>query len=98
MAKSRRFTAVIMAVVAVAVILSSLVFIIEHAEHDCVGDGCEICRAILSCSRAFGALCQAIVAVYALAAAVRRLRLARAGEKLRFAHKTPVALRVKLSN
>ena len=45
MTKKRILTAVLAALV-LAVMLSSSLFIIEHADHDCTGEDCPICRTI----------------------------------------------------
>ena len=49
MGKTKRILAMVMAVALFAVMLSSALFLAEEANHDCIGDGCQICLQMNLC-------------------------------------------------
>lgn len=70
MTKKRILAAVLTALVLV-VMLSSSLFIIEHADHDCTGEDCPICQQIYLCTQTLKTLSIAVIAAtvfFALAA------------------------------
>lgn len=98
MGKTKRILAMVMAVALFAVMLSSALFLAEEANHDCIGDGCQIClqlnlcRGILkSLSLAVHAALAALTVAYILWGDFRPCQ----GSD---GHITLVALKVKLSN
>ena len=98
MQKRNCITAAVLAVLFALTILTSSIFIIEHAEHDCTGDGCEICEEILICATALKTL--SYVSATAIVAVAVKYSLDRLQDEENpgFALRTPVSLRVKLSN
>lgn len=97
MTKKRILTAVLATLVLV-VMLSSSLFIIEHADHDCTGEDCQICQQIYLCTQTLKTLSlagMAVVVFYALSAllsiTIRQVETACVPH-------TPVSLKVKLSN
>ena len=70
MQKRSRITAAVLAALFALTILTSSIFIIEHADHDCTGDGCEICEEILICTTVLKTLSH-VSAALAVAVAVK---------------------------
>lgn len=98
MQKRSRITAAVLAALFALTILTSSIFIIEHADHDCTGDGCEICEEILICTTVLKTLSH-VSAALAVAVAVKFcLDDVQDGECPVFVLWTPVNLKVKLSN
>ena len=94
----KNIAALILAVIAVAVMLSSSLFIIEHADHDCIGEDCPICEQLYSCAQNLKNLSVALLVAasivtltFSLCNGMRRLASV-------YAPRTPVLLKVKLSN
>ncbi len=56
----KRISSVIVSALLLALLLSAL-FIVLHADHECTGDGCEICALIHLCERSMRALSYALV-------------------------------------
>lgn len=56
----KRISSVIASALLLALLLSAL-FIVLHADHECEGDGCEICALINLCERSMRALSCALV-------------------------------------
>lgn len=97
MTKKRILVAVLTALVLV-VMLSSSLFIIEHADHDCIGEDCPICEQIYLCTQTLKTLSLAVIAAavfYAFSALLSTT--IRQVETACVPH-TPVSLKVKLSN
>ena len=94
MAKQRRVIAAAFALVAVFIVLSSSIFMIEHADHDCTGADCPICACAQSLRNLVaGAMASMVVAAFRFAA-----QAVMGQAKYAYAPHTPVNLKVKLSN
>ena len=63
MKKKNRIIAILLAVMVLFVMLYSALFIVSHAEHDCVGENCPICYQISVCQNALKNLSLAVSAV-----------------------------------
>lgn len=97
MTKKRILTAVV-AVLVLVVMLSSSLFIIEHADHDCTGEDCPICQQIYLCTQTLKTLSLAVTAAVAFCALSTLLYITiRQAETVCVPH-TPVSLKVKLTN
>ena len=62
MEKKKRIIAILLAVTVFFVMLYSALFIVVHAEHDCVGENCPICYQIDVCQNALKNLSLAVSA------------------------------------
>ena len=98
MMKPKRVIAVLFTVIAVLVMLSSSIFLIEHANHDCAGVDCPICEQLYHCAQNLKSLAAAaaialFAAVFAVVSRAALYRKAHDGVS-----QTPVLLKVKLSN
>lgn len=51
MVKQARIVAAVFAFAAVLVVLSSSIFLIEHANHDCTGVDCPVCEQLYHCAQ-----------------------------------------------
>ena len=63
MKKKNRIIAILLAVMVLFVMLYSALFIVAHAEHDCVGENCPICYQISVCENTLKNLSLAVCAV-----------------------------------
>ena len=63
MTKKKRIISLIVAVAVIFVMLYSALFIVSHAEHDCVGENCPICYQISVCENTLKNLSLAVCAV-----------------------------------
>ena len=63
MKKKNRILAILLAVTVLFVMLYSALFIVAHAEHDCVGENCPICYQISVCEHTLKNLSLAVCAV-----------------------------------
>ena len=62
MAKQKRMLAMAMAAAILFIVLASAFFIAAEANHDCIGDGCEICCQINVCRTVLKGLALAVIA------------------------------------
>ena len=98
MGKTKRILAMVMAVALFAVMLSSALFLAEEADHDCIGDGCQICLRLNICRGVLKSLPLVLLAAAApLTVACILWGGFRPGQGST-GHITLVALKVKLSN
>lgn len=97
MTKKRILTAVLTALVLV-VMLSSSLFIIEHADHDCTGEDCQICQQIYLCTQTLKTLSLAVIAAAVLYVFSAILSITIKQIETACVPHTPVSLKVKLSN
>ena len=97
MTKKRILTAVLATLVLV-VMLSSSLFIIEHADHDCTGEDCQICQQIYLCTQTLKTLSLAGMAVVVFFALSALLHISIRQVETACVPHTPVFLKVKLSN
>ncbi len=97
MTKKRILAAMLTALVLV-VMLSSSLFIIEHVDHECTGEDCQICQQIYLCTQTLKTLSLAVIAaaVFYVFSALLSITIKQV-ETACVPH-TPVSLKVKLSN
>ena len=98
MGKTKRILAMVMAVVIFAVVLSSALFLAEEADHDCIGDGCQICLQLNLCRGVLKSLSLALLATVAALTVACILWGDFRPSQGSGGHVTLVALKVKLSN
>ena len=98
MAKRRHMIAAAFALVAVLAVLSSSIFLIEHAEHDCAGADCPICEQLYACAQSLRNLAAAGTVVLTVAGFAAVSCAALCPDVFVAALQTPVLLKVKLSN
>ncbi|MBE6908900.1 MAG: hypothetical protein E7474_04755 [Ruminococcaceae bacterium] len=98
MTKRRRIFAAVLAALVALVVLSSSVFLIEHADHDCAGEDCPVCRQLDACVQNLKNLAAAALVVLVAAVFTAAARICADGRLSAYAPRTPVALKVKLSN
>ena len=97
MQKSRKILAAVLAAVVLCAFLSSALFIIHEAEHNCEGEACRVCAILTVCRtviRAFSvisAVCTVLILTRIIAYVISP-RNKNAGAY------TPVSLRVRLLN
>ncbi|MCD7845814.1 MAG: hypothetical protein LUG57_08205 [Oscillospiraceae bacterium] len=97
MTRKHRAAALLMALVLGLVMLLSALYIIENADHDCVGDGCPVCERIAASETMLRSVTLAAAAVTAALVFLSCALTACVGRGFRCFH-TPVSLKVKLSN
>lgn len=97
MTKKRILAAVLTALV-LAVMLSSSLFIIEHADHDCTGEDCPICQQIYLCTQTLKTLSLAVIAAAVFYAFSALLSITIRQVETACVPHTPVSLKVKLTN
>ncbi len=93
-----RITAAVLAALVALVALSSVVFMISHAEHDCAGEDCPVCAQLYACAQNLKHLAAAAGVVFAVVVFAAVLRMLADGKAGVYAPRTPVALKVKLSD
>ncbi len=98
MTRRNRIIAAALAALVALVMLSSAVFLIEHADHDCAGEDCPVCERLYACAQNFGRLAAAAFVVLAVAYFAIVSRICAGGSLPACVSRTPVALKVKLSN
>ena len=98
MVKPKRILAMLMAVAVFAVMLSSALFLAEEADHDCIGDGCQICVQMNVCRGILKSLSLALHAAVAAFAVVYILCGSFWPREESTGHVTLITLKVKLSN
>ena len=98
MTMKARAIATVFALVAVLVMLSSSIFLIEHAEHDCAGADCPICEQLYACAQSLRNLAAAGAVVLTVAGFATVSCAALCPDVFVGAPQTPVQLKVKLSN
>lgn len=98
MAKRNRVYAALLAAIFVLVVLSSSIFIIEHADHDCTGEDCPICEQLFACAQNLKRLTNAAAAVVVAVALVILPRAVIRRLAAVYVFGSPIALKVKLSN
>lgn len=96
MTKRNRILALVTAAVVLFVMLTSVFFIAAEAGHDCIGDGCEICRQVNACRAVLRGLALAVIAAALAAAAGAVLCSDFAAWQEQARSCTPVSLKVKL--
>lgn len=98
MTRKNRIVAVLLAVMVLVVMLYSALFIAAEAEHDCVGENCQICYQINVCENTLKNLSLAVCAVaFAAAFTYTLYRSISACAEVAPSH-TLVSLKVKLTD
>lgn len=98
MTKKKRLIATLLTVMVIFVVLFSSLFIVENANHDCIGDDCSICYVISVCKNVLKTIGLAL-AVAILTAFVGTFMLFLPSLTERVAGSISlVTLKVKLSN
>ena len=98
MKQRNQVSAAVLAALFSVVVLFSSVFIIEHADHDCVGENCPICEQLYSCAQNLKNLSVSLLVAASTVALAFSLCGGMKWLTPVFALHTPVLLKVKLSN
>ena len=98
MTNRSRIAAAVLAAITILVVLSSSIFIIEHADHNCTGEDCPICEQLCACAQNLKNLTTVAVTVMVIIAFRFALQAVIGQAKYAYAPHTPVNLKVKLSN
>ena len=98
MKKKNRILAILLAVMVLFVMLYSALFIVAHAEHDCVGENCPICYQISVCEHTLKNLSLAVCAVAFAAAFTYTLCRSISSSAAVIPSYTWVSLKVKLTD
>lgn len=94
----KRIMAVILAALVLIVMVSSSLYIAEHADHDCTGEDCSICQQIYLCTQTLKTLSLAVIAAAVFYAFSALLSITIRQVETACVPHTPVSLKVKLSN
>lgn len=98
MTNRSRIAAAVLAAITVFVVIFSSVFLVEHADHDCTGEDCPICEQLYACAQNLKNLAAAAVTVMVMLAVRFALQAVMGQTKCAYIPRTPVNLKVKLSN
>ena len=98
MTNRSRIAAAVLAAITILVVLSSSIFIIEHADHNCTGEDCPICEQLCACAQNLKNLTTVAVTVMVIIAFRFALQAVIGQAKYAYVPYTPVYLKVKLSN
>lgn len=98
MTKKTRIFAAVLAALVVLVALSASAFMIEHADHDCTGEDCPVCERLFACAQSLRNLAGAAVVVLASVAFASVVSASADGYLPAYVPRTPVSLKVKLSD
>ncbi|MBR1422416.1 MAG: hypothetical protein IJ571_03080 [Ruminococcus sp.] len=94
--RKQRIIALVFALLLGVIILGSSLFVALESDHECIGEGCEICLAVEQCEKVLSAVSLAVGAFFAAAF----LSVAAAAVIIidMTAHRsaTPISLKVKL--
>lgn len=90
--------AVILAALVLIVMVSSSLYIAEHADHDCTGEDCSICQQIYLCTQTLKTLSLAVIAAAVFYAFSALLSITIRQVETACVPHTPVSLKVKLTN
>lgn len=97
MTKKRIMAAILTALVLIVMVSSSL-YIAEHADHDCTGEDCSICQQIYLCTQTLKTLSLAVIAAAVFYAFSALLSITIRQVETACVPHTPVSLKVKLTN
>lgn len=98
MKKHTRFLAVLLALAVAFVMLSSAVYISANADHDCIGEGCQICYNISGCENTLKNLSTAVSVIAVAVMLIDCLCMMIDHPAKTVSVCTLVTLKVKLSN
>ena len=99
MSKVKRIAAWIVCIGLILALFASSAYIAQEADHDCVGEHCEICQriqAVLNLLRVTGLLVLSLLALFAMRALSRALH--RADGLRPYARHTLVSWKIRLDN
>lgn len=94
----KRIMAVILTALVLIVMVSSSLYIAEHADHDCTGEDCSICQQIYLCTQTLKTLSLAVIAAAVFYAFSALLSITIRQVETACVPHTPVSLKVKLTN
>ena len=94
----KRIMAVILAALVLIVMVSSSLYIAEHADHDCTGEDCSICQQIYLCTQTLKTLSLAVIAAAVFYAFSALLSITIRQVETACVPHTPVSLKVKLTH
>lgn len=94
----KRIMTVILAALVLIVMVSSSLYIAEHADHDCTGEDCSICQQIYLCTQTLKTLSLAVIAAAVFYAFSALLSITIRQVETACVPHTPVSLKVKLTN
>ena len=98
MTGQKRAFALLLCAVLLFLLLASPALFVVHADHDCSGEGCEICALLDLCALRLRQLTPALMHAAWIMAVARCLHLCAANVEFSSASRTLVALKIKLSN
>ena len=94
----KRIMAVILAALVLIVMVSSSLYIAEHADHDCTGEDCSICQQIYLCTQTLKTLSLAVIAAAVFYAFSALLSITIRQVETACVPHTPASLTVNLPN
>ena len=94
---TRRITSMLLCVLLACTLVFSLAFIADEADHDCIGDDCDICRILTVCVSFISELAAAVLAYSAFTGRFRAVSKYFALKKIEMFRADPVRLGVKLT-
>lgn len=98
MAKRNRIISLVLSAVMIFSLLFSALFVVEDAEHSCVGHDCQICTQISTCLNLFNNISPKPSALSVLAVLLFAVVFSIGFTKESDSFKTLVGLKIKLSN
>lgn len=98
MSKKKRITALVLMILFVFITLFMTIFIAEEANHECIGDNCQICRQINFCENILKNISSGTAASAVISACFLFLYGVILPHCRNFCINTLVTLKVKLSN
>ncbi len=98
MTKRTRILSALLAAAVALVLLSSALYLIAEADHDCSGPDCAVCQQLSSCVQALKSLALAAGAVSAVLVLGRAASQAAPASVLPAQRRSLVSLKVKLTD
>jgi len=96
--KRNRWAALLLAAAVLFTALSSAAFLALHADHDCAGEDCPVCERLAACIETLRLVGLCAAAAATAFVCVRRARERCFRRQRALVPRTPVSLRVKLSD
>ena len=94
----RRLAALVFAARFAISVITSLFVIAYEADHACIGEDCAVCALVSVCRYTIKTLCGALIAAACAVGCIGFLRIADGFGSIHAHKRTPVSLRVKLTN
>ena len=94
----KKFIAGILAASVLFIMMFSVLFIAEHADHDCTGDDCPVCACLQQCEMMFRGLETGMTAGAGVYLPLLFLIISVSLLCHFVAERTPVAIKVRLNN